>query len=193
MIRTALVALLFSALSTASASAAESRIFTAFKTYCADTDARPDAVKAAVDKAGDALTLKKPEKTADGESPWRWSITVDGGKLTLISGRAKQSPKDPIPTMAVENCTLLQNQSDNGADAAIAAWSGLKPFHLDEYADVKTSHYRYARGAAGFSPLADDPVAINAALAAGGLWELDLAEGKDLSIIQFRHFIGSGK
>jgi len=90
------------------ARAAEPTLFSAFKKFCAETEAKPDAVKAAVEGLGGRLS--QGPVNSDG---WPfavgltiWNITIDGRNIDVSTSAQRIPPRTNKPAYNSDDCIL---------------------------------------------------------------------------------------
>ena len=111
----------------ANALAADPPLFAAFKQFCADTQAKPDAVKAAALAASSkavasVATNKKAQTSASGNS---WSLVFQGHHLTVSSATLHTPAAANMPPTDSVTCAITDSDGDNAGASAIGAWAGV--------------------------------------------------------------------
>jgi len=111
----------------ADALAADPSLFAAFKQFCVDTQAKPDAVKAAALAAsskavGSVATNKKAQASASGNS---WSLVFQGHHLTVTSGTLRTPAAANMPPTDSVTCAITDSDGDNAGASAIGAWAAV--------------------------------------------------------------------
>lgn len=109
------------------ARAADPPLFAAFKQFCADTQAKPDAVKAAALAASSknvasAATNKKSPASATGNS---WSLVYQGHHVTVTSGTLQTPATGNMPATNSITCAVTDSDGDNAGATAIASWAAV--------------------------------------------------------------------
>ncbi|HSC19214.1 MAG TPA: hypothetical protein VLC74_09895 [Rhizomicrobium sp.] len=107
--------------------AADPPLFAAFKQFCADTQAKPDAVKAAAlavssKTVASAATNKKAQASASGNS---WSLVFQGHHLTVTSGTLHTPAAANMPPTDAITCAITDSDGDNAGASSIGAWAGV--------------------------------------------------------------------
>lgn len=106
---------------------AEPPLFAAFKQFCADTQAKPDAVKAAAVAASSknivsAGTDKKSPASAAGNS---WSLVYQGHHIAVTSGTLQTPAAGNVPATHSITCAITDSDGDSAGASAIAGWAGV--------------------------------------------------------------------
>src|SRR3954466_12798274 len=109
----------------ADAVAADPPLFAAFKLFCAQTQAKPDAVKAAAIAAsskavGSVATNKNAQASASGNS---WSFVFQGHHLTVTSGALHTPSAGKMPAADSVTCAITDSDGDNAGASATGAWA----------------------------------------------------------------------
>ena len=107
--------------------ASDRPLFAAFKQFCADTQAKPDAVKAAALAASSknvasAATDKKSPTSAAGNS---WTLVYQGHHVTVTSGTLQTPATGNIPATSSVTCAVTDSDGDTAGASAIAGWAGV--------------------------------------------------------------------
>jgi hypothetical protein len=107
--------------------AADPPLFAAFRQFCADTQAKPDAVKAAALAASSknvasAATDKKSPASAAGSS---WSLVYQGHHLSVTSGTLQTPAAGNMPATNSITCAIADSDGDNAGASATAAWASV--------------------------------------------------------------------
>ena len=98
-------------------------LFAAFKTFCIDTGASPDAVKSAVEAAGSKQRVP-PSATA---SPWPmtvtiWDITTGGHSMHVSTGTQRVPPMGERPEANSNHCIVSSFVNEDASVEAIRNW-----------------------------------------------------------------------
>src|ERR1051326_7691880 len=105
--------------------AADRPLFAAFKQFCADTQAKPEAVKAAAlafsnKKVASATTNKKAPVSATGNS---WGLMFQGHHLTVTAGKLHAPAVANMPASDSITCAITDSDGDNAGATEIAKWT----------------------------------------------------------------------
>ena len=174
-------------------------LFAAFKAFCVDTGASPDAVKSAVEAAGGKQHVP-PSATA---SPWpmtvaSWDITRGGHSMWVYSGTQQVPPMGGRPEANSNHCTVRSFVNEDASVEAIRNWVGVPPDHISQGNPVLYSfnyqelgspivgivapHYRAVR-----SMLPADKATYDRAKAEGRIWSLVVLQSQDGASVQLVH------
>jgi hypothetical protein len=112
---------------TARAQDVDQPLFAAFKAFCADTDASPDAVKSAVEAAG-GKAMGGVSRAAPGGyiTSATWGITM-GGRQLIISAGNSRNPYVPAVAGALISCQITSSADEDASASAIRKWVGIPP------------------------------------------------------------------
>ena len=172
-----------SGMGVADAFAADAPLFAAFKQFCADTQAKPDAVKAAALAAsskavGTVATNKKAPASATGKS---WGLVFQGHHLTVTSGTLHTPAAGNMPPTNSVTCAITDSDGDNAGASAIGAWAGV-PASVEVSGIFGTYVYQEKNG---------KHVAVKAPETAAkdpqGLWNLTLSQVGKLTAVNLAH------
>ena len=176
-------------------------LFAAFKAFCVDTGASPDAVKSAVETAGGKQRVA-PSATV---SPWPmtvtiWDITMGGHSMYVSAGTQQVPPIQNRPEEISNHCKVSSFVNEDASIEAIRNWVGVPPayisrgdpilyiFHYQELGSaivgMVTPHYRAAR-----SPLPADKIAYDTVKAEGRTWSLDVLQAQDGASVGLAHYL----
>jgi hypothetical protein len=185
----------------ADAQAHDPPLFAAFKSFCVDTGASPDAVKSAVEAAGGKQRVP-PTGTA---WPWPmtvtvWDITTGGHSMFVSAGTQRVPPIQNRPEENSNQCTVSSFVNEDASIEAIRNWVGVPPayisrgnpilyiFHYQELGSaivgIVTPHYRAVR-----SPLPADKIAFDMATAEGRTWALHMHQSQDGASVGLAHYL----
>jgi hypothetical protein len=172
-----------SSIGVANAFAADPPLFAAFKQFCADTQAKPDAVKSAALAAssksvGSVATNKKAQASATGNS---WSIVFQGHHLTVTSGTLHAPAAGKMPTTDSVTCAVTDSDGDDAGASAIDAWAGVSAS-----AEVKGifGTYVYQEKNGTRVPVKAPETAVKDP---EGLWNLTLSQVGKLTAVNLAH------
>jgi hypothetical protein len=163
--------------------AADPPLFAAFKQFCVDTQAKPDAVKSAVLAASGKTiasgeTSKKAPVAAGGSS---WNLTVQGHRLTVTAGTLHTPVAGKMPATDGITCAITDSGGDSAGAAAIGAWAGVPAtaevsgvFGTYSYQDKNGTH----QSVKSPETAVKDPE---------GLWNLTLSQIGKLTAVNLAH------
>ncbi|HYM03826.1 MAG TPA: hypothetical protein VET85_12825 [Stellaceae bacterium] len=149
--------------------ASEMPLFAAVLTFCFDTGARPDAVKAAIEAAGGTLH-------SSGATDWPFAMTVTGWDYVLgdhdmiISAVTSRIPASKErPEINMNDCIVTSFASEDASVASLGKWVGVPPSG-NSSAERTTYHFQLVGG----RRMAMDPTqsATRTARAEGREWNL---------------------
>ena len=121
-------------------------LFAAFKRFCVDTGASPDAMKAAVEAAGG--TFKTQGDTGDGlvfMTVTSWNYVADGQYFIISAGTMRVSAFADQPRKYSRECTIFTSGDVDASVAAIREWVGVPSFSVSNEA---TGYYFQVLGSA---------------------------------------------
>ena len=164
-------------------------LFAAFKAFCVDTGAHPDAVKAAVEAAGGKL-LAPPGATTFPfpMTVTSWDITAGGASLNVSAG-TQQVP--PVQNRAEENsnqCVVKSFVNDDTGIQAIRNWAGVTP-SLVLPGNPSISHFDYQEQGSVRSKLPTAKVDYDKAKIEGRIWSLVVLQAQDGATVQLVHHL----
>ena len=175
-------------------------LFDAFKTFCVDTDANPEAVKTAVEAAGGKLH-------AQGSTDWpfamttrSWDISQNGHNMTISTGtqhiRSDQMAAHPSPIDSTD-CIINEYGKDDAGVSAIQKWVGVPPGSSSGKAGPYTLNgmklpaitiYFYGYQIVGKARVAVmDQASLRSAQKEGRYWSLVLIKDSHGASLQFVH------
>src|ERR1043165_63795 len=163
--------------------AADRPLFAAFKQFCADTQAKPEAVKAAAlafsnKKVASATTNKKAPVSATGNS---WGLMFQGHHLTVTAGKLHAPAVANMPASDSITCAITDSDGDNAGATEIAKWTGV-PANAEVKGVFGTYTYQDKNGAR---------IAVNAPDKAvkepEGVWNLTLSQIGQLTAVTLAH------
>jgi hypothetical protein len=173
----------------ADAQAHDPPLFAAFKAFCVDTGAHPDAVKSAVEAAGGKL-LAPPGVTTHpfAMTVATWDITAGGASLNVSAG-IQQVP--PIQNRAEENsnqCVVRSFVNDDAGIQAIRNWAGVPPTHVLP-GNPSISFFDYQEQGSVRSKLPTAKAAYDEAKIEGRIWSLVVLQAHDGASVQLVHHL----
>ncbi|HEY1961087.1 MAG TPA: hypothetical protein VGG69_01615 [Rhizomicrobium sp.] len=171
------------ALVATNAFAADPPLFAAFKKFCADTKAEPDAVKAAALAASSknvasAATDKKAPAAAAGSS---WTLLFQGHHLTVTSGTLNTPAAANIPATKGVTCAITDSDGDNAGASAIGAWAKV-PATAEVGGVFGTYSYQEKNGVRVGVKAPDKAVKDPE-----GMWNLTLSQVGKLTAVNLAH------
>jgi len=160
--------------------------YAAFKTLCADTGAKPDLVKRAVEAmpfaaphshSGASTTIPYPMTTAS------WDINWNGHKY-IVSIDTSHVPYGPDRKLESVSCSALSFADEDAGLAAIRKWVGIQP---DPNSSSGITFYNYREdGSARVAILGD--AAVESAIAEGSAWLLTVRQQPNIASVQLMRF-----
>jgi hypothetical protein len=107
-------------------------LFAAFKAFCIDTGASPDAVKSAVEEAGGK---QRVPPSAMEESLWPmtmtiWDITTRGHSVFVSAGTLQVPPMGGRPEENSDHCAVSSFVNEDASIEAIRNWVAVPPDHI---------------------------------------------------------------
>jgi hypothetical protein len=172
----------------AHAQAVQPPLFAAFKSFCVNTGAGPDAVKPAVEMAGGkpfgegATSFPYPMTTAS------WLITIDGHKMTVgtVSSRA---PYGHGKIAGMNQCNITSDANEDSSIAAIQKWVGVSPYNSSIGGPDALTFYDYQEQGSVRLPLPTDKAAMKSTLEAGHSWNLVVTKSQGMASISLTHML----
>ena len=157
-------------------------LFSAFKAFCADTGARADAVKAAVE-ARKGVAHDPPTKSTQTPFPMEtslWDVKVDGQALVVAAGRAHTAEK------AMADCVVSGPGADAASLAALAQWASVpaNPGSNDRF-----SYYVFEDRNGAHQAVSDG----KAAEVAGRIWRLTIIRAPGIASVELMHLLAPGQ
>jgi hypothetical protein len=172
-----------SAICTTSTFAADQPLFAAFKQFCVDTEAKPDAVKAAALAAssksvGSVATTKTAQASAAGNA---WSLVFQGHHLTVTSGTVHTPAAGKMPPTDSVTCAIADSGGDNAGASAIGAWAKV-PASAEVQGIFGTYTYQEKNGTR--APVKAPETAVKDP---AGLWNLTLSQVGQVTVVNLAH------
>jgi hypothetical protein len=170
-------------------------LWTAFKTFCIDTGAKPDAVEAAVVKAGGVLKNRVDTQ---------WPYPMKGAFLEYVIAGDRlsvQTMKSHIPQFISmgdlygEQCMIgtITNDTNSNDDISVAAirrWVGIPPVRQMITPDIGSSEgYIYRETETGRIALEPNSEAMHKASAEGQEWVLVILQMHGHAGVQLGHIL----
>jgi hypothetical protein len=172
----------------ASAQTHDPPLFAAFKTFCIDTGAKPDAVKTAIEAAGGKQHAASATAQPFTMTVTSWDITAGGASLNVSAGTG-QAP--PIQNRAGENsnqCVVTSFVNDDASIEALRNWVGVPPGHVMR-GNPTMYFFDYQEQDSARSPLPTARSAYDMAKAQGRLWSLVVFQVQDGASVQLVHHL----
>ena len=164
-------------------------LFAAFKAFCVDTGARPDAVKSAVEAAGGKQRVP-PSATA---SPWPmtvtiWDVTRGGHSMHVSAGTQQVPPMGGRPEENSDHCTISSFVNEDASIEAIRNWVGVPPAYFSR--DNRIHYFfDYQESGSVRSTLPAAKIAHDMAKAEGRTWSLVVLQSQDGASVQLVHHL----
>ncbi len=163
--------------------AADRPLFAAFKQFCAGTQAKPEAVRAAAlafsnKKVASAATSKKAPVSAAGNS---WGLMYQGHHLTVTSGTLNAPAVGTMPPTNSVTCAITDSDGDNAGASEIAKWAGV-PASAEVKGVFGTYTYQDKNGTR--VPVKTAETAVKEP---EGMWNLTLSQIGQLTAINLAH------
>jgi hypothetical protein len=164
-------------------------LFAAFKAFCVDTGASPDAVKSAVEAAG-GKQHAPPSATA---WPWPmtatiWDITTGGHSMYVSAGTQRVPPIHNRPEENSNNCTVSSFVNEDASIEAIRNWVSVPPAYISRGNPILYIFYYQELGSVR-SPLPEDKIAFDMAKAEGRTWAIDVLQSQDGARVGLAHYL----
>jgi hypothetical protein len=163
--------------------------YDAFTTFCSNTGATPDLVKAAVEAAPLSHLSGAPGSTT---FPYpmtvtNWNVNWNGNNYTVASLTAR-SPYGPNQIMESNSCTITSRADDDASVAAIRKWVGVQP-NPSSRPDSGITYYDYREdGSLRVATISD--AAVKSAETAGKAWTMTVILQPGFVSVQLVHFRG---
>src|SRR5262249_20239338 len=154
-------------------------LFAAFKAFCIDTGASPDAVKSAVEAAGGKLHV--PPSATAFPFPMTvtiWDIAMGGHSMSVSAGTQRVPPIQNRPEENSNGCTVSSVVNEDASIEAILKWVGVPPTHVSRGNLINYS-FLYQELGSVRSALPADKIASDMATAEGRTWLLVLLQSQD--------------
>jgi hypothetical protein len=164
-------------------------LFTAFKAFCIDTGASPDAVKAAVEAAGGkqhappAATARPLPMTVTS-----WDITLGGHSMYVSAGTQQVPPVQNRPEENSNHCILRSFVNEDDGIGAIRKWVGVSPV-LTSPGNPISYFFDYQESGSVRSTLPAAKVDRDMAKAEGRTWSLVVLQSDDGASVQLIHLL----
>ena len=160
-------------------------LFRTFKSFCADTGARADAVKEAVLAAG-GTPQNPPTKSTTAPFPMEtslWDLTVDGQAMVVAAGRAHTGGARDV---AMADCVISGRVTEEASLLALAGWAGV-PAHPSSTPQL--TYYVFEQTGSRHKALGD-AAAAQAAEVDGRIWRLSVIRAPGLVTVDLMHALG---
>lgn len=175
-------------------------LFAAFKTFCVDTRANPEAMKAALEAAGGSPHTQGSTDWPFAMSTQSWGIKLNGRDMTVATGTEHIRPDQTANSSPINStdCIINEFAKDDAGIAAIQKWVGVPPSRSSGKAGpytLKTGQrlpaikiYFYSYQIVGNARMAvTDFEAERSAEREGRAWGLVLIEDAHSASLQFLH------
>lgn len=156
------------------AQAEDAPLFAAFRSFCIDTNAQIDAIRAAIAAAGgrqvDSPALPAEEGTTATATAWEVSVLGRHYDVTYLDLRSDFRAKRGVRS---DDCSVESPRTDDASFAAARSWVGVPASHT--FSDVMTMElYDFQRSDGQNAPLPDSNDAFGALELGGRVWALSL-------------------
>jgi hypothetical protein len=163
-------------------------LFTSFKTLCIDTDAKPDAVEAAVVAKGGRpspaeLTIMMPGGYA--QKFRSWTLVVNRRELKVFSHGDYVPEHRGRPAYETDDCSVQASHNDGPSVAATRAWVGVPPFHET---DSVTAYFYDQFGSRRVPARHPDLATYMKAITAGNTYMLNITQHDGLTTLSISRF-----
>ena len=164
-------------------------MFSAFKSFCADTGARADAVKGAILAAGGA-PHDPPTKSTETPFPMQtslWDVKVGGHSLVVAAGRAHSGGTADV---AMADCVVSGAQADAASLKALEGWAGVP---ANNGANELLTYYVFEEKDGAHHTVSGARAAQEAAQEAGRIWRLTVIRAPGIASVELMHMLGRGQ
>ena len=160
-------------------------LFNAFKSFCADTGARADDVKAAVLAAGGAPHNPPTRST---ETPFSmqtalWDVKAGGHAWVVSAGRAYSGGANDV---AMADCVVSGAEADAASAAALAGWAGVP---ANPGGNERLTYYVFEDKSGAHQAVSDGKVAQEE----GRIWRLTVIRAPGVVSVELMHLLGRGQ
>lgn len=166
----------------APARAQETPLFDAFKRFCVDTRASPDAVQAAVEAAGGKFRVRNAQYGMPHMTVRILDYAEGGQKLVIAAGMS-----DTLVN-AIANCTVSVDTKDDASVAAIRNWVRVRPYRTSP-GSLATYSYSFQERGSERLALPVDRTAESQAEAQGRVWLITVGHSRDMASVQLSHVL----
>ena len=158
-------------------------LFTAFKPYCVDTSAIPEAVNKVVEAAGGVAK----DSAFPGSRLTTWELGFGGETLEVASGqfpaRTNEGDQDVCWVMGTSN-------DDVALFEAIRNWTGVASVAASpNLGGLIWSVFNYQEIAGMRTALPSDSVALDTTKSEGHVWRVTLMGSPRVAYVELRHFL----
>jgi hypothetical protein len=163
--------------------------YDAFKTFCADTGARPDSVRAAVEAAPFATPIQPPASTTNPYpmTAAGWNVNWNGHPFTVNTGTS-QAPHGPKLVMGTVSCVISSRTNEDAGIAAIREWVGVQS-DPGSSSSSGVKYYSYREDGSGRTTIIGDDAAFKSSKNEGKAWLLTVIQKADFASVQLMHFL----
>ena len=164
-------------------------LFAAFKAFCVDTGASPDAVKSAVEAAG-GKQHGLPGATAlpDRITVTTWDITTGGHSMYVTAGTQQVPPIQNRPEENSNDCIVSSFVNEDASIEAIRNWVGVTPAHISRGNQI-IYYFAYQELGSARSTWPADKVAYDLARVEGRIWLLVVIQAQDGGSVHLSHIL----
>jgi hypothetical protein len=173
----------------ADARADEPPLLAAFKAFCVDTGANPNAVKSTVEAAGGK------QRTSSDATAWpfpmtstTWEVSTGGHSLNVSAGTQQVPSIQNRPQANSNQCIVNSFVNEDASIEAIRSWVGVPPANVLR-GDPTTYFYNYQQSGSVRSPLPTDEVAYHMAEIEGRVWSLVVLHLRTGASLQLVHHL----
>jgi hypothetical protein len=171
-------------------------LYAAFKMFCVNTGAKPEAVKAAVEAAG-GRPHTPPGGATDSPFPMTvssWNVTVNGHNMVVGAGTAYPSRKFENAKLRngdFDSCTVDSYSNEDESISAIVDWVGVpgdvstNPPSSKYTPGLKLHFYGFQTIGRNHAPAAGEQQ--TAATNEGRYWTLVLMQDQRSASLQYTH------
>jgi hypothetical protein len=163
-------------------------LFAAFKEFCIDTGASPDAVKSAVEAAGGKQNAAGATASPLPMAVTSWEITTSGHSMYVSAGVQHVPSVQNRPEENSHGCTVSSFVNEDTSIEAIRHWVGVPPDFVSP-GDPKNYFFTYQESNSVRSPLPAAKIAHDMAKAEGRTWSLVLFQAQDGASVQLVHHL----
>ena len=160
-------------------------LYSAFKSFCADTGARADDVKAAVLAAGGAPhdPPTRSVGTPFSMQTMLWDVKTGGQALVVAAGRARTTGAD---ARAMVDCVVSGKEMNAASLAALARWADVA---TSGEANARIAYYVFEDKDGSHRAISDP----KAAEEEGRIWRLTVIHTPGVASVELMHLLGRGQ
>jgi hypothetical protein len=172
----------------AHAQAVQPPLFAAFKSFCVNTGAGPDAVKPAVEMAGGKPLKEDATSTPIPMTLASWLITIDSHKMTVATVSSRV-PMGHGKTAGTNQCNINSDANEDSSIAAIQQWVGVPPYRSSIDGQTVFTYYDYQEQGLARLPLPTDKAAVKSTMEAEHSWTLVVIKSQRMASISLTHML----